>query len=161
MISIKKVIRVLLIIILLAATLLFPLLLNSTAAAALIFNSEENSSAGFLNPSDHDMFLKLGSFMLMSSVLMIISTILCVSKKSIPAVIIELAGTVILFSAVIKLILVVDASGVTNSELIPLSDVYALRHFPTAVHTLLIFLISLADHFSNENTKKKTIEKGN
>lgn len=155
---IKKAFRVLLIILLLSATVIFPLFINSSAAAALIYNSEENMSAGLLNSSDHDLFLKLGIFMLVSSALMIISTILCISKKNIPAVVTELAGIIICFSVIIKLVVTADSSGITNSSLRPLSDVYMMRHFPTAVHTFLIFLISLTSHFSHE---KKSIPKGN
>lgn len=146
------------IIFLIAATLIFPLFINSSAAAALIFNSEKNMSAGLLTSSDHDMFLKLGVFMIVSSVLMIVSTVLCVSKKNIPAIVLELTGIVLCFSVVIKLILVADSSGITDSGFRPLADVYAMRHFPTAVHTFLIFLISLMSHFSHNkkiNTERK------
>ncbi len=155
---IKKVFRVFLIILLLAATLIFPLFINGSAAAALIYNSEENISAGLLTSSDHDLFFKLGVFMVISSAFMILSAILCILKKSIPAVVLEIAGTIVCFSVVVKLIFLADGSGLTNSSMRPLADVYAVRHFPTAVHTVLLLLISLTDHFSHE---KKSIAKGN
>lgn len=100
--------------------------------------------------------------MLLSSVLMLTATVLCLSEKDIPALVFEFAGTVLCFSVIIKLIIVADSAGLTNESFRPLADVYAARHFPAACHTLLVFLISLTDYFSRENRmqRKEAIVKG-
>ena len=146
-------------IILIVSTVIYPLFFNMLGGAALVYESVTNYSSGLLTRSNFCSLRNFGVLFLLSSVLMLSATVLCIKKKDILSVILETAGFIIFITVLVLLINIVKKSGLSDENLKPYSQIYFQRHFPTLIHFLVVFAVSFMHYFSYDNMLQRKIKK--
>lgn len=153
-----KILKKTLKIILIVSTVIFPLFFNLLGGAGLVYESVTNYSAGLLTRSDFSSLRNLGVLLLLSSVLMLSATVLCIKKNDMLSIILETSGFIIFITVLVLLINIVKQSGLSDENLKPYSQIYFQRHFPTVIHFLVVFALSLIDYFSYDNMLQRKIK---
>lgn len=164
-IVIKKfniVIKVLLVL-LVVLTLVSPIFLNGLGAYGIISNANENLAN---NPdlSDYlktlmNQMVEYGYLMVASSVLMVVSTVLCLCKLNIVPMVTQSSGFAICMFVMVKISAIADKYGLTDSDLQPLSEKYYNRHCVTIAPFVLLLLICLLRFFSYEKRSERKQKK--
>lgn len=139
--------------------IIYPLFMNFLGGTALIYEAYDNMRMSLLEEADFRRFCTLGVMMLVSSLLFTVSTVLCIRKKDIPAVVIETSGIILCMAVVLTLRKIALESGLSNDELKPYADIYMERHIPTIAHSIVLYIISFASYFSYENKVKRNMKK--
>lgn len=100
-----------------------------------------------------------GYSMIFSSILMTISTILCLCKLDIIPMVTQSTGFSICMVVMVKISAITDKYGLTDAQMQPLSEKYFNRHFITIVPFLLLILICLIRFFSYEKRSQRKQKK--
>lgn len=165
MILIKKfkILLKLLQVILVILTIISPIFLNCLGAYGMISNAQENLSN---NPNMIEYYQTLmsnmsfyGYSMIFSSILMLLSAILCLCKLDIIPIITQSIGFSICMVVMIKISAIADKYGLTDAEMQPLSEKYFNRHFITIAPFLILILICLLRFFSYEKRSQRRQKK--
>lgn len=146
-------------IILVLSTIISPIFLNCLGAYGLISNANENLAN---NPDMLEYQQTLmsnmrfyGYTMLVSSILMTISTVLCLCKFNIVPMITQSIGFTICMVVMVKISAIADKYGLTDIEMQPLSEKYFNRHFVSIVPLILLIIICLIRFFSYDERSKR------
>lgn len=129
---------------------IFPLFMNLMGGIALICNAQANYSALLIEHSDFVIYRNMGGFMVSSSILMLCATICIFRKKNLLAVIVEIIGLTLCMGVLFKLRDISIKNVLSDNDLTPYSEIYFWRHFPTALHSLIVCLLALTGHFENK-----------
>ena len=145
--------------VLVAFTIISPIFLNCLGAYGMISNANENltNNADLLEYYQTLMnnMIFYGSTMIFSSVLMVLSTILCLCKFNIVPIITQSTGFTICMIVMVKISDIADKYGLTDAEMQPLSEKYFDRHFITIAPFLLLLIICIVRFFSYEYRSKR------
>ncbi len=136
------------IIILIIITAIYPLFINLLSGTALFYNAYENYELMLVEKSGFVYYRNLGIIMMLSSVMLVLSTILCITKKNILSLLIETIGIVMCMAVVISLRKIAMESGMSDESFKPYKDIFTLRHTPTLIHTIVLYILALKNHFS-------------
>lgn len=154
----KKIFKIL-IFLLVIFTIISPIFLNGYGAYSMIVQSNRNLAN---NPdlvayqvNLMDTWKSYGGLMIFSSILMVLSTILCVLSFDIIPMITQTIGFTICMILMFKMSAIADKFGLTDSSLQPLSQKYFNRHIITVVPFLLLIVICLCRFFSYEKKSKR------
>lgn len=144
---------------LIISTVISPIFLNCLGAYGMISNANQNI---YNNPDmleyQHTLMNNMcfyGYTMLFSSLLMIVSTVLCLCRFNIVPMIMQSTGFTICMVVMVKISEIADKYGLTDSELQPLSEKYFNRHFVSIVPLILLVLICLVRFFSYDERSKR------
>lgn len=148
-IKIKK-FRLILKILMVISLCIFPLFMNLMSGIALICNAQINRSGGLIEYSDFIEYRNMGTFMVSSSIMMLFATICIFIRKNFLGVIIETIGFAICMVVLLKLRKISEINGLSDNNMTPYSEIYFWRHFPTAVHAIIVYLLALTGHFESK-----------
>ena len=154
----KKVLRFLQVL-LIILTLISPVFLNLLGGYSMIFQANQNLEL-YNELSDYHINLmnsmkSYGTMMIVSSILMIFSTILCLCKLDIIPMITQSTGFALCMYVMIKISAIADKYGLTDNDLQPLSEKYFNNHFWTLFPFILLMIICLLRFFSYEKRSKR------
>ncbi len=98
---------------------------------------------------------KYGIPMLVATGVVIVSTLLALKNKNIPAICVGIAGMAAVLVITGKMCDVVDALALSDENFRMYSDIYSDRHKPTMMVTLFQVLLSIAQYFSYDESVKR------
>ena len=150
-----KILQVLLVIL----TIISPMFLNLLGAYGMISQANQNLALNSdLMEYQKNLMSTMNSYgcaMVFSSILMILSTILCLCKLDIIPMVTQSTGFAICMFVMVKISAIADKYGLTDSELQPLSQKYFTRHFITIFPFLLLIAICLIRFFSYDKRSQR------
>lgn len=133
-------------ILLIATTAVFPMFMNLMSGIGWISAYGEYDSK----------FIVLGTFMIISSVLMTASVILCMMKLNIIAVLTDTVGFAAAMTVLSKMMKFADESGWSDRfTMQPASDIYRNRILPTLIPFILLIAAAVIQYFSYDETIKR------
>lgn len=149
----------LLLIVLVLSTIISPMFLNCLGAYGMISHANQNIA----NNQDMLQYQQTlmsnmrfyGYTMLVSSLLMTVSTVLCLCKFNIAPMITQSTGFTICMVVMVKISAIADKYGLTDAEMQPLSEKYFNRHFVSIVPLILLITVCLIRFFSYEERCKR------
>lgn len=131
-------------------TLIFPMLMVMLSGAGLIYNSDS------YGPD----ISRVGTFLIVSGVLMTAGTILVCLKHDLIALICSTSGFTLCMAMLYKLISHADAAGWQNAHTMePISDMYFSRIIPTIAPFVLTAVIALIQFFSYEAAENRRMRR--
>lgn len=143
-------------------TLISPIFLNGYGAYSMIMQSNQNLETYpdlvAYQVNLMDTWKSYGKLMAFSSMLMVISAILCFLNLDIIPMVSQSMGFALCMVVMIKMSNIADKYGLTDSSLQPLSEKYFNRHMVSIIPFLLLMIICLVRFFSYEK-KSKRIQK--
>lgn len=146
-------------VILVIFTIISPIFLNCLGAYGMISNANQNLTDNIELLEYYQTLMNnmifYGNSMIFSSVLMVISTILCLCKLDIIPIITQSTGFTICMVVMVKVSAIADKYGLTDAEMQPLSEKYFNRHFITIIPFLLLIIICIVRFLSYEKRSKR------
>lgn len=136
----KNVFKPVFISLLIISYVIYPLFFNLLGGIFTIAGARSNYINLEVNSETMIYFTAVGSGMIISSILLTISTFLCIRKKKMSALIVELAGISICMISVLFLVNSAAEKGITDSNFRPYSYIYSVRHFPTVIHSVILII---------------------
>jgi hypothetical protein len=154
-----KVLEVLLVVL----TLISPVFLNGLGAYGIISNANANLANSTELLEYHktlmNQMLEYGYLMVVSSILMIVSMVLCLCKLNIVPMVTQSSGFAMCMFVMVKISAIADKYGLTDSDLQPLSEKYYNRHCITIAPFVLLLVICLLRFFSYEKRSQRRQKK--